>query len=84
MNEFNLLVGEQLKTMDKLLFLQSEIERCQEVESQLNTLKEQSELLSVQEEISKMKDELMDIQRLFEKQTEEVIRSYQSQLPATV
>ncbi|WP_108670543.1 YgaB family protein [Peribacillus acanthi] len=84
MNEFNLLVGEQLKTMDKLLFIQSEIERCQEVESQLNALKEQSELLSVQEEISKMKDELLDIQRLFEKQTEEVIRSYQSQLPATV
>jgi YgaB-like protein len=84
MNEFNLLVGEQLKTMDKLLFLQSEIERCQEVESQLNALKEQSELVSVQEEISKMKEELMEIQRLFEKQTEEVIRSYQSQLPATV
>ena len=35
MNEFDRLIGEQLRTMDKLLFLQSEIERCQEIEQQL-------------------------------------------------
>ena len=40
MNEFDRLIGEQLRTMDKLLFLQSEIERCQEIEQQLYALHE--------------------------------------------
>ena len=31
--EFNRLVTEQMKTMDRLLFLQSELERCQEIEN---------------------------------------------------
>jgi hypothetical protein len=84
MKEFEVLVAEQLKTMDKLIFLQSEIERCQEVEKQLIQLEQQTEIRSVREEILQMKNELKEIQSLFEKQTEEVIRSYQLSQTVTV
>jgi hypothetical protein len=77
MNEFNHLVSEQMKTMEKLLYLQSELERCQEIEEELKILQEETELDSVQYEIERMKIELREIQQIFEKQTEEVIRSYQ-------
>lgn len=77
MKEFDRLINEQLKTMEKLLFLQSEIERCQEIEQQLRTLQEQTELESINEEIIRMKKELSIIQDTFEQQTEEVIRYYQ-------
>jgi YgaB-like protein len=75
--EFNRLVAEQMKTMDRLLFLQGELERCQEIEGQLKALQQESQVESVQIEILKKKEELKDIQRKFESQTEEVIRSYQ-------
>ena len=78
MNEFNRLVTEQMKTMDWLLFLQSELERCQEIEMELRAIQQETELESVQLEIAKMKKDLKEIQQTFEKQTEEVIRSYQS------
>ena len=77
MEEFNRLITEQMKTMDKLLFLQSELERCQDIEKQLKKLEQENELESVQIELSKMKDELMVLQKMFEMQTEDVIRSYQ-------
>jgi chromosome segregation and condensation protein ScpB len=77
MNRFDQLVNEQLRTMDKLLFIQSEIERCQQLEKELVILQNQTELDSIQEEISKMKIELRHIQETFEMQTEEVIRTYQ-------
>lgn len=77
MNRFDQLVNEQLKTMDKLLFIQSEIERCQQLEKELVTLQNQTELDSIQQEIKKMKTELRHIQETFEIQTEEVIRTYQ-------
>lgn len=77
MNEFDRLIGEQLRTMEKLLFLQSEIERCQEIEQQLCTLHEISEGDSVREVIEQKKNELEEIQEVFEKQTEEVIRHFQ-------
>ncbi|MFT4416707.1 YgaB family protein [Fredinandcohnia humi] len=80
MSNFNDLVGEQLKTMDKLLFIQSEIERCQELESELIELQKETELQSIQEEIKKMKEELLQIHDLFQQQTEEVIRSYQEKV----
>lgn len=51
MEEFNRLINNQLKTMDKLLLLQSEIERCQDIEKQLLTLEEENEALTIQEEI---------------------------------
>ncbi|WP_071396101.1 YgaB family protein [Bacillus tuaregi] len=77
MKEFNRLVTEQMKTMDRLLFLQSELERCQEIEDQLKEIQQGTKLESVQIEIKKKKEELKEIQHIFEKQTEEVIRSYQ-------
>lgn len=75
--EFDRLVTEQMKTMDRLLYLQGELERCQEIEYQLRELQKESQLDDVQQEIGKMKVELKEIQLMFEKQTEEVIRSYQ-------
>jgi len=75
--EFNRLVTEQMKTMDRLLYLQSELERCQEIEEQLKEIQQGTKLECVQGEIKKMNEELKEIQRIFEQQTEEVIRSYQ-------
>jgi anion-transporting ArsA/GET3 family ATPase len=77
MNQFNHLVSEQMKTMEKLLYLQAELERCQEIEEELRILQQETELDSVLFEINRMKEELKDIQQIFENQTEEVIRSYQ-------
>ncbi|MGJ7918932.1 YgaB family protein [Neobacillus sp. LXY-4] len=77
MNNFNRLVSEQMKTMDKLLELQSELERCQEIEQELLKLQEETKLEDVQSEIIRMKKELKEIHQVFEEQTEEVIRSYQ-------
>ena len=75
--EFNRLVTEQMKTIDKLLFLQSELERCQDIEIQIRKLEQENELESVHMELSEMKDELKQLQKMFEMQTEDVIRSYQ-------
>ncbi len=84
MSNFNALVSEQLKTMDKLLFIQSEIERCQELEKQILELQKKTELQPIQEEIKRMQDELTQIHDLFQQQTEEVIRSYQGKIHQTV
>ena len=76
MDHFNRLVSEQLVTMDKLLYLQGELERCQQIEVELQTLQKSTDLESIQSEIRLMKNELKEIQSIFEKQTEEVINSY--------
>jgi hypothetical protein len=77
MSDFNRLVYEQMITMEKLLWIQGELERCQEIEEELHNLQNQTEVESIQFEIERMKKELADIQQMFEKQTEEVIQSYQ-------
>ena len=82
MNEFDRLISEQLRTMDKLLFLQSEIERCQQIEQELCALQEFSEGDSVREVIKQKRNELAEIQAVFEKQTEEVIRHFQMEQTA--
>lgn len=82
MNEFDRLISEQLRTMDKLLFLQSEIERCQQIEQDLCALQEISEGDSVREVIKQKRNELEEIQAVFEKQTEEVIRHFQMEQAA--
>lgn len=84
MSNFNDLVGEQLKTMDKLLFIQSEIERCQEIEAQILELQKETELKTIQEEIKRMQEDLAQIHDIFQQQTEEVIRSYQGKIHQTV
>jgi hypothetical protein len=76
MDHFNRLVTEQMLTMEKLLYLQGELERCQEIEQQLQTIQNETQLESVQFDINQMKKELKEIQEIFEKQTEEVIQSY--------
>ena len=76
MNDFNRLVSEQMAPMDKLLFLQAELERCQEVEAELLSLQNETDLDNIQAEIQRMKNELKEIQTIFEKQTEDVINSY--------
>lgn len=76
LNHFSRLVSEQMMTMEKLLYLQTELERCQEIEEQLLTLQSETELESIQIDINQMKKELKEIQEIFEKQTEEVIQSY--------
>ncbi|MCM3764821.1 YgaB family protein [Neobacillus niacini] len=85
MNQFNRLVSEQMVTMEKLLFLQAELERCQEIEAELQALQNETDLETIQADIQMMKKELKEIQLIFEKQTEEVINSYREiNLPATV
>ncbi|MDQ0156184.1 YgaB family protein [Robertmurraya andreesenii] len=77
MKDFSRLVSEQMETMEKLLFLQSEIERCQEIENELRELQEEAKRESVCAEIERKKKELKEIHDIFEKQTEELIQSYQ-------
>ncbi|WP_205174297.1 YgaB family protein [Bacillus pakistanensis] len=77
MGKFEQLVTSQMRTMDKLLFLQSEIERCQKIEQELIGLQEKSKKLrSISKEILEMKKELKQVQERFQEQTNEVIRSY--------
>ena len=78
MKTFNHLVSEQMQTMEKLLYLQSELERCEEIEEELNSLQQETELECIQMEIANLRKELYEIHQLFEMQTEEVIRSYQN------
>ncbi|MBI0579425.1 hypothetical protein IEC97_18790 [Neobacillus cucumis] len=77
MDQFNRLVSEQMITMEKLLYLQAELERCLEIEAELQKLQNETELESIQSDIQQMKKELKEIQLIFEKQTEDVIQSYQ-------
>ncbi|MBM7704433.1 YgaB family protein [Metabacillus iocasae] len=83
MEEFDQLVSEQLETMDQLLFLQSEIERCQQVEVELAKLQHETTLASLREEITTMKKQLREIQQTFERQTEAIIQSYQKSAQLT-
>jgi regulator of PEP synthase PpsR (kinase-PPPase family) len=76
MNHFNRLVSEQMVTMEKLLYLQAELERCQQIETELLGLKNETDLEIIQADIQQMRKELKEIQSTFEKQTEEVINSY--------
>ncbi|MCA1032643.1 hypothetical protein LCL95_16655 [Bacillus timonensis] len=77
MEFFDKLVGEQMKTMDKLLYIHSEIERCQKIEQELIDLQNETELQTIKDEIKKMKKELQHIQQVFEMQTEDLIKTYQ-------
>ncbi|TYS21334.1 hypothetical protein FZC71_19220 [Bacillus subtilis] len=78
MTEFEKLVSEQMKTMDKLLDLQSELDRCKQIEAELRHLERDARLLGIQNEIAVKRKHLADIQDMFQQQTEQVIRSYRS------
>lgn len=75
MTEFDRLISEQLRTMERLLFVQSEIDKYQEMKSQLCAL--QGIDNDVEQEIEQYKIELEEIQERFNKQTEEVIFHFQ-------
>ena len=77
LDQFNRLVSEQMITMEKLLYLQAELERCLKIKSQLQNLQKETGLESIQFDIDQMEKELAEIQQIFEKQTEEVIQTYQ-------
>ncbi|MBP3040919.1 hypothetical protein J9303_15635 [Bacillaceae bacterium Marseille-Q3522] len=79
MKKFNQLVAEQMRTMEKLIFLHSELERCQEVEAALLCLHEDTNIKSIRAKIARMRDELNKIQTTFDVQTEELIKSYRSE-----
>ena len=78
MKSFEELVNEQMVIMDKLLHMQTELDRYMELEEELRNRKDPSDLVSVQEDIIEMKRELDTIQTIFMQLTEKVIESYQS------
>ena len=51
---------------EKLLGIQGELERCQEIEEELHNLQKETEVESIQNEIKRMKMELNVIQQMFE------------------
>ncbi|KQL41152.1 MULTISPECIES: YgaB family protein [Bacillaceae] len=76
MQVFDELVSRQLETMDQLIKIQEEIERCQEIENQLFELEDLSKLSSIQDEIHIMRSELKAIQDTFLIQTQQIIKSF--------
>ncbi|WP_088014822.1 YgaB family protein [Gottfriedia acidiceleris] len=76
MQVFDELVSRQLETMDQLIKIQEEIERCQEIENQLFELEDLSKLSSIQDEIHIMRSELKAIQDTFLLQTQQIIKSF--------
>ncbi|MFJ7830548.1 YgaB family protein [Peribacillus sp. NPDC097284] len=82
MEEFNRLINAQLKTMERLLYVQSEIERYQDIEKKFLANQEEDKAVTVQEEIQHRKLELKTIHETFERQTEDVIRCYQQEQAA--
>ncbi|WP_147535589.1 YgaB family protein [Bacillus marasmi] len=81
MNDFNRLISAQMKTMDKLLEIQTELESSQKIEQELLKLEDATKLALVQSEIIRKKQELREIHEIFEQQTEDVIRTYQELNP---
>ncbi|WP_335872493.1 YgaB family protein [Bacillus sp. 2205SS5-2] len=76
MSAFNQLIEKQLKTMEKLLLLQSEIERYQLAEKELIELGKLVELEQIKRELLEMNKEINVIQAEFNRQTNDVIRTY--------
>ncbi|MCP8970977.1 YgaB family protein [Ectobacillus ponti] len=79
MNEFDRLVGEQLRTMDQLLDLQLELERCQQLEQTYMKQNDAAGLQQVQENLRQKKETLLHVQQVFEAQTQQVIHSFQQE-----
>jgi hypothetical protein len=76
MERFNQLVGEQLKIMDRLLYIQAEIEKHQQLEKEGQIINDESNVKNVQYKLVTMQRELREVQQQFEKQTKEVILSF--------
>jgi AAA+ ATPase superfamily predicted ATPase len=76
MQLFDDLVTRQIETMDQLIKIQEEIERCQEIENQLYELEDLAKLSIIREEIDIMREELKAIQHTFQIQTQQIIKSF--------
>ncbi len=79
MKQFDLLVSEQLKTMDQLLDLQTELERYKSLEYLREGERDEESLRELRVEIQKRQQELHQLHLIFEQQTKQVIESFQQE-----
>lgn len=79
MKQFDLLVSEQLKTMDQLLDLQMELERYKNLEYLREQERDEESLRELRVEIQKRQQELYLLHQTFEQQTKQVIESFQQE-----
>lgn len=77
MDQFDLLVQKQVEVMEKLLFLQSEIEKLQHIENELQQNDKNGQLTLIRTEIFEKKKHLKEIHKQFDFLTEEVINHFQ-------
>jgi len=77
--QFDLLVSEQLKTMDQLLDLQTELERYKSLEYLREQERDEESLRELRVEIQKRQQELQLLHQTFEQQTKQVIESFQQE-----
>ena len=79
MKQFDLLVSEQLKTMDQLLNLQTELERYKSLKYLRERERDEESLRELRVEIQKRQQELHLLHQTFEQQTKQVIESFQQE-----
>ncbi len=77
MNSFDKLVGEQLQTMDELLKLQAHLEKYQQIETNEQEIYDKKDLHFIRQEIQKTEEALKLLHEKFERQTNEVIHSFE-------
>ncbi len=79
MSEFEKLVSEQMKIMDQLLELQSELDRClSRWKRNSSVWKEMQSWTMYRTKLRQSEKTWLSIQELFQRQTEQVIQSYRS------
>lgn len=79
MSLFDNLVGEQLKTMDELLKLQTHLEHYQQIANSKCEEVDAKELHFIRQEILKTELALKTLQEKFERQTTAVIQSFENE-----
>lgn len=77
MDQFDLLVQKQVEVMEKLLILQSEIEKLQHIENELKQDDKNGQLTLIRAEIFEKKKLLKEIHKQFDFLTEELINHFQ-------
>ncbi|MGX9292418.1 YgaB family protein [Bacillus sp. A015] len=76
MSDFDQLVRKQMQLMDQLLDVQGELDMCLETEKRLLQDEKKEERHRLHDQIKQKREELLKVQTLFTKQTEQVINSY--------
>lgn len=79
MSDFDKLVGEQLETMDELLKLQSHLEKYQQIEMSGRDTCDKKELHFIRQEIYRTEIALKLLHEKFERQTNNVIQSFETE-----